>query len=349
MRRDNMAFCPNCGKELKADEKFCSNCGKPVSSSVQDSNQQSIPGVNVTTQIENNAGKKKKGKKGLIIAAVIIVILLLASLGSLGRKTGSRNGSTSDVATKGTGSNYNEVVGNYVGLHGSGLTLYPDGTADYYWKGYDHVDKSAKYTYENNRVTVTTNVIDYPFYADKKDGESTLNFKADSSSWLDEDFVKVSDQAKELSMEEWNDTIGKKLNITIVDNNEQKVVEETPKTSAESSKDSEKKEEEKEQEQAKEEKTEKKAESTGGVDPDLKAYLDSYEAFMDDYVKFMKKYQSGTGDTMSMLTEYTEMLGKYQDFATKIEAYDTSKMSDADYKYYMEVTTRVLNKMSSIY
>lgn len=347
-----MAFCPNCGKELKNGEKFCPNCGKAVGISAPEGNQQPTPGINVTPQstyTADDTGKKKKGNKGLIVAVVIIAIILLASLGSRVRKNGSRNAGTKDVANKVTSSNYEDVVGNYVGLHGSGLTLYPDGTADYYWKGYDHVDDGAKYTYENGRVTVTTNVIDYPFYADKKNGESTLNFQADASSWLDEDFVKVSDEAKGLSIDEWNDTIGKKLNISIADNKEQTAKKDTFGAASDSSKESAKKEEKKEQEKSKGEKTEEKVESSDGVDPDLKAYLDSYEDFMDDYVDFMKKYQSGTGDTMSMLTEYTEMLGKYQDFATKIESYDTSKMSNADYKYYMEITTRVLNKMSSLY
>jgi hypothetical protein len=39
------------------------------------------------------------------------------------------------------------------------------------------------------------------------------------------------------------------------------------------------------------------------------------------------------------------MLAKYAEFAHAIEEYDTEEMSDADMAYYIEVTTRVSQKM----
>ena len=84
------------------------------------------------------------------------------------------------------------------------------------------------------------------------------------------------------------------------------------------------------------------------MDPDLKAFLDSYEKFMDEYVDFMQKYMANPTD-LTLLGEYADMLQKYSDFEEKIDKYDSDEMSTADAAYYLEVTTRVTQKMLTIY
>ena len=64
-----------------------------------------------------------------------------------------------------------------------------------------------------------------------------------------------------------------------------------------------------------------------GVDPDLKAFLDSYEEFVDEYVEFMKKYMADPTNAVSMLNEYSEIMSKYADFAEKVDQYDSKEMS----------------------
>lgn len=88
---------------------------------------------------------------------------------------------------------------------------------------------------------------------------------------------------------------------------------------------------------------------TSGVDPNLKAFLDDYEEFVDQYVDFMKKYNSDPSNMVSMLGEYGEMMQKYTDFADDLNKYDSDNMSAADYKYYIEVTTRCSQKMLEAY
>ena len=88
--------------------------------------------------------------------------------------------------------------------------------------------------------------------------------------------------------------------------------------------------------------------TTGGVDPELKAFLDSYEEFVDEYVKFMKKYMANPLDVGSMLGDYTDMLNTLADFETKLDKYDTNTMSAADAAYYLEVTNRCTQKMLEI-
>lgn len=90
-------------------------------------------------------------------------------------------------------------------------------------------------------------------------------------------------------------------------------------------------------------------EGTDDVDPELKAFLDSYEAFTDEYVKFMKKYNADPQNVTSMLTEYAEIMEKYESFSRDLEKYDEDEMSTADAKYYLEVTSRCAQKMLDVY
>lgn len=86
-----------------------------------------------------------------------------------------------------------------------------------------------------------------------------------------------------------------------------------------------------------------------GVDPELKAFLDSYEAFMDEYVAFMKKYNSDTDNAISMLADYSKIMARYTEFATAIDKYDSDEMSVADAKYYLDVVNRCNQKMLDVY
>ena len=89
----------------------------------------------------------------------------------------------------------------------------------------------------------------------------------------------------------------------------------------------------------------KAAEKTNqGVDPDLKDFLDSYEAFVDEYVVFMQQYSKNPSD-LSLLAKYPDIMQKYNDFAVKVEKYDTETMSTEDAAYYIEVTSRCSRKM----
>ena len=89
-------------------------------------------------------------------------------------------------------------------------------------------------------------------------------------------------------------------------------------------------------------------EQAPGVDPELKAFLDSYEKFVDEYVAFMKTYNSDPANALSMLAEYSRMMGTYADFTEKLAQYDENEMSAADAAYYLEVTTRCTQKMLEI-
>ena len=106
-------------------------------------------------------------------------------------------------------------------------------------------------------------------------------------------------------------------------------------------------EETKPAEGTKEEKTDPSAtDDSTGVDPDLKAFLDEYEEFMDKYIEFMQKYENSS-NTAAMFADYTVMLAKYASFTEKLDRYDSDTMSAADSAYYLEVVTRVNQKLTA--
>lgn len=88
------------------------------------------------------------------------------------------------------------------------------------------------------------------------------------------------------------------------------------------------------------------AADSGQVTPELKNFLDSYEAFMDQYVELAKKYKANPSD-MTLLSEYSDCLTKLSDFEKQANAYEQSEssMSTADYNYYIDSMARIQKKL----
>lgn len=83
------------------------------------------------------------------------------------------------------------------------------------------------------------------------------------------------------------------------------------------------------------------------IRPDVKKALDSYEKFMNKYVSFMKKY-SESDDTTSMMKDYNSYMKKYADFTKKFKKLKDKKLNDDELAYYMEVESRVADKLATI-
>ena len=101
--------------------------------------------------------------------------------------------------------------------------------------------------------------------------------------------------------------------------------------------------------EAAQESPESGAEDDGIVDesqirPEVKAFLDSYEEFMDEYIEFMTTYSSSS-NPVGMMAQYNEIMQKYVSFSQEIEKYDNSNLSNAEMAYYIEVTSRVEQKL----
>jgi hypothetical protein len=85
-----MPFCPNCGKEVRADAKFCPNCQFNLQ----------LPTVNQSTQMSATASpvvlshsSHRKRNIGLAVFAIFFVFILLGALGY------SSNQAAADVNT----------------------------------------------------------------------------------------------------------------------------------------------------------------------------------------------------------------------------------------------------------
>ena len=83
------------------------------------------------------------------------------------------------------------------------------------------------------------------------------------------------------------------------------------------------------------------------VSVDFKAAMDSYEEFFDEYIAFMEKYNN-SDDPMSMMTDYLSYMQKYTDTMQKLEDIDEDSLSDADALYYLEVQSRITQKLLTV-
>lgn len=84
-----------------------------------------------------------------------------------------------------------------------------------------------------------------------------------------------------------------------------------------------------------------------GIGMDFKAAMDSYESIMNEYVDFMTKYKND-GNPVSMLADYTKMLNKYSEATQKFDAVDEGSLNQEELNYYLEVQTRVAQKLLSV-
>ena len=81
------------------------------------------------------------------------------------------------------------------------------------------------------------------------------------------------------------------------------------------------------------------------VTPEFKELMDSYEAFYDKYIEFMNNYNSGEGDIMQMMSDYTDMMAQMDEWSRKIDEIDESTLSPADDAYFLLVTLRIEQKL----
>ena len=81
---------------------------------------------------------------------------------------------------------------------------------------------------------------------------------------------------------------------------------------------------------------------------DFKVAMDSYERFMDEYVSFMKKYTASNGTDLSLLSDYNTYMTKYIEMVESFEKWESENLNLAEEKYYLEVQTRVTQKLLEI-
>lgn len=83
-----------------------------------------------------------------------------------------------------------------------------------------------------------------------------------------------------------------------------------------------------------------------GIRPEFKEAMDSYEAFFDEYIAFMEKY-ANTTDPTAMLSDYMDFMTRYIEAMEALEAINEDDLSSAELAYYLEVMTRINQKLLS--
>lgn len=83
-------------------------------------------------------------------------------------------------------------------------------------------------------------------------------------------------------------------------------------------------------------------------DADAKnSYGDSLEAFSDEYCEFMKKYNDDPTD-LKLLADYGKLMTEMVNVNEAFEEWDDGEMNDAELNYYLEVNSRVFQKLASV-
>lgn len=84
-----------------------------------------------------------------------------------------------------------------------------------------------------------------------------------------------------------------------------------------------------------------------GMRPEFKEAMDSYEAFYDEYCEFMKAYSENPYD-LTLLGQYAEIVEKATEAEEAFEEWDNDDLNDAELKYYLEVSSRISQKLLDV-
>lgn len=88
-------------------------------------------------------------------------------------------------------------------------------------------------------------------------------------------------------------------------------------------------------------------EMVDGMRVEFKEAMDSYEAFYDEYCEFMKAYKEDSSN-LELISEYADMNEKLIEMDEKFENWEDEDLNDAEMKYYLEVTTRITQKLLEV-
>lgn len=89
------------------------------------------------------------------------------------------------------------------------------------------------------------------------------------------------------------------------------------------------------------------ASSANGMRPEFKEAMDAYEAFYDEYCEFMVSYQKNPSD-LKLIAQYGQLMTKMVDVNTAFEKWDESDLNNEELKYYLEVNSRVMQKLVDV-
>lgn len=84
-----------------------------------------------------------------------------------------------------------------------------------------------------------------------------------------------------------------------------------------------------------------------GMRPEFKEAMDTYEAFYNEYCDLLSKYVQNPTD-FSLLGQYAGMLSKAGEMDAAFKKWDEDDLNSAELQYYLEVNSRVLQKLAGV-
>lgn len=88
--------------------------------------------------------------------------------------------------------------------------------------------------------------------------------------------------------------------------------------------------------------------NNSGLRKEFKDAMDSYESFMNEYIEFMKKYSNSNGADLGLLADYSKYVAKYAEMGQKFDKWKNEDMNEAETAYYIQVQTRVNQKLLEV-
>lgn len=87
--------------------------------------------------------------------------------------------------------------------------------------------------------------------------------------------------------------------------------------------------------------------SESAIRPEFKKAMDAYEEFYDEYCEFLEKYSKNPSDA-TLIGQYGKMLTKMTEVNAAFEKWNNADMTTAEAAYYLEVNSRVLQKLAEV-
>jgi len=316
-----MAFCRNCGSEIPDGTKFCPNCGTSVELITEEINSGASDELFYTSDVYRQSEKKtnmnpasKMDKYGKYFGIILMILAFVDFESDPAILTIVLSVAIIAGCIFCLGKKYKLKGFTIVALIFAAICLI-SGISQAKMIGLFRIADSTKVF--DDAVNKTSIAEDTDYENDDIENVESEVVKTDDEAAADEKETEdedVSEVEPATAVESATDFDAVTASESVVE----KPVEDTPDT-------------------------------VNGVDPDLVAFLDSYEAFIDEYVVFMEQYLDDPGNAVSMLSDYMDIMLKYEDFAQKVDKYNADSMSTEDAKYYLEVINRCNQKMLEIY
>ena len=379
-------ICPRCNNNIPEGLKFCSECGAPLINQIEPQgtptpqqypSQQYRQGpsgddyastslrfgivgtcmdltvfLSVVGLILGIVGIKKAGnasrmgvktgkqKAGLILSIISLVLsiaipfIFFTSCYARAKKNLSSETSitaSDNIATK--------IEGTYVGSNGSLLVMKKNNTSYYYYPGYGI--STNMWTIKDNKVEMFISNCLCNVYANiDPNNTDTIYLESDSLLWDAETFTKVSSDSEKPTESQCDSILNEHSSLVINKPETNTTTATTVATTAETKSTT---------ATTSQADTSSDSQSTTVNDMTVKEALDTYEEYMDKYIALYQGMMDGSLDYFEALNEINELQGDIDDLESALNSLSESDMTPEEYKYYIEVMTRVSEKVLSMY